>query len=231
MLETIVYSCCAAAMTAFVVAAVCERRGRRRYQSFQSVKSAESSEQDDGVYDPQEAAELFLQIQRDMAQTFGFTLTTPISAKLSSSREIHRKLGVPAQNFYLGMFGVEDGKPSIYVATGLPRPLFYAVLAHEYAHVWQRMEGMCPRDFEKYEGFAEWVALVLTEKAGLDASELFDRASWDPYGTGMRRFAAYQELYGTRATAELAMRGGSRFRLMRGDYKHWNRFHSGSKTH
>ena len=89
-----------------------------------------------------------------------------------------------------------DADPiAIHVDRTLPRPLFYAVLAHEYAHVWQRMHRFKRRDFEEFEGFAEWVALVLTEKAGYRALESFDRAPWDPYGTGMRKYAALEEFY------------------------------------
>ncbi|MFH1739935.1 MAG: hypothetical protein ABIH23_13070 [bacterium] len=220
MLQAIFYTCSALAVSAFVMAAASERRGRRRYRSsLPFTRPAESQQLEHMVCDPHEAAELFQQIQRDMARTFGFLPTSSISAKLAPHWEIDRKMGAPLGiGFFLGLCSVEEEQITIYVARGLPKPLFYAVLAHEYAHVWQRMEGMCRRDFEKTEGFAEWVSFVLTGKAGFKTDELFDRTTWDPYGTGMRRFKAFQDLYGTRGAVEVARQHGSPFRLMRGNY-------------
>ena len=183
-------------------------------------KNAPAPGEYDGVNDPKEAAEMFLDIQRRMACTFGFVLSTPISARLASGPEIQRRMRSPiGEQAALGLCSVEEGKVIIYIQRGLPRAVFYATLAHEFAHAWQRLDGFMPSELERCEGFAEWVALVLTEMAGFDVTEFFKRPPWDPCGSGMRRFAAFEELYGVKRTAQLGKRPRFNFKFLRGDYK------------
>lgn len=224
MSELALYLWAAFAVTSVGGATVYYRLHRTRYlpplRDERARKNAPTPKKQQGVHDPNEAAEMFRNIQRDMARVFGFMTSRFISAHLLSPPEIHRKMELPhVQEPPLGVCCAERGKLRIYVQCGLPKARLYATLAHEYAHVWQRLHGFTPRELERCEGFAEWVALVLTEMAGLDVSELLDRPPWDPCGSGMRRFAALEEIYGLRKAARLAKRRGFNFKLLRGDYK------------
>ena len=210
-------------ITILIVAAVKEWMNRNnRYQSSlttQTDPNELNGAPDDGVNDPQVAAELFRQIQRDMAETFGFLPSRPVCALLMTGSEIIRRMRrSPEQNPFEGIAGVENEQLVLFVRSGLPIGHFYATLAHEYAHLWQILEGFSCNDIERCEGFAEWVALVLTRKAGFNVEELFSRSPGDPYGIGMRRFAALEALYGPRKAAQLAKKSGFDLRFLRADY-------------
>ncbi|MEW6237454.1 MAG: hypothetical protein AB1656_18890 [Candidatus Omnitrophota bacterium] len=177
---------------------------------------ATETDMDNLIVDPEDAAAMLRQIQRDMAKAFGFILHTPISARLIGLGDLRRKCDYRGNP--LGMFTFEDHRITIYILFGMPRARFYATLAHEYAHVWQAMEGFLTGTLEHNEGFAEWTALVLTQMAGFDTKEEFDRASWDPYGTGMRKFITLQKIFGVREAAQLGKRRRLNLNMLRGNY-------------
>ena len=226
----LIYTGFALSLAVVIVAAVKDwLSGRNKYQSSLTTPPMEPNVPhvtvSDGVNDPQAAAELFRQIQRDMAETFGFLPSNPVCAQLAPASEINRRMGFATGRWLFdGICGVEDGRLIIFMRNGLSVERFYVTLAHEYAHAWQRLDGFESRDFERNEGFAEWVALVLTRKAGFDVEQLFCRPADDPYRTGMQRFAALEALYGPRKAAQLAKRSGFDLGYLRADY---NCFQSG----
>ena len=219
---TIVLAACLG--VACVVVGVAASRERRKTakqlnpaRACKAAKASSSSVTAGGVCDSREAAEMFKRVQRDMGRTFGFVLSMPISAQLATEAELYKRSGSGARP--IGLCDWEDGSITIYVQRGLPRACFYATLAHEYAHVWQKMDGFIRvGNFERCEGFAEWVSWVLTEMAGYDISREFDRGPFDPYGTGLRKFLALQEAVGVRKAADLARKNRFDLGFFRGNH-------------
>ena len=91
---------------------------------------------------------------------------------------------------------VEDGKIMIYVQNNLPINDLFATIAHEYAHAWQRHEGFAGGAGEREEGFAEWVAWHMTEVAGYDPPNVFNKPSTTVYANGLRKFKIIEERFG-----------------------------------
>ena len=214
---------CTMVSVPIIGAVIYERRKRedqlRRYKAVKSKTARSFTQYPDCVYDLQEAASMFLQIQRDMGNIFGFTLDTPISVQFSYPDQLSRELyGMPVNWHPIGMCKLENGEIVVYVEWGMPRPCFYATLAHEYVHVWQRLGLFLHGRLEKVEGFAEWVSFILTERAGYDTTMIFDRPSWDPYGIGFRKFRTLQNKYGIRKTVELAKSKKLNLHVLRGNY-------------
>lgn len=230
---TIVLAACLG--VACIVVGVAASRDRRKTAkqlnpalSGKAAKTISSPITAGGVYDSREAAEMFKRVQRDMARTFGFVLSTPISAQLATEAELRRRTSIRGSE-PIGLCDWEDGSITVYVLRGLPKACFYATLAHEYAHVWQKMDGFIRvGNFERCEGFAEWVSWVLTEMAGYDLSREFNRGPFDPYGTGLRKFLALQEAVGVRKAADLARKNRFDLSFFRGNHgastqRAWNK--------
>ncbi len=214
---------CAAAVVGVSSAVLYERhRNSIRKKGILSARKTKNTSLDynpDLVVDPEDAAFMFQQIKRDMARTFGFLPSSSISAQLVSKAELYRKCPPHMRHLDpIGLFCVKEGKIFIYILSGLPRISFYATLAHEYAHVWQRLDGFACRNFEQLEGFAEWVSFILTDMAGFNVSQEFDRPEWDVYGTGMRKFKTMQQLFGNRGAASLGKRRGLNMNILKGNY-------------
>lgn len=212
----------AAGASLFLVAiyeSVRRSSGATRKRRVRGKQPFSQVQRPDGVYDLEEAERMFHQIQKHASTVFGFIPPSHVAVHVVSQGELDRLTQKSmGRSGYMGLCHRGKHGVVIYVVRGLPRPSFYATLAHEYAHVWQFTEGFLHGKFERIEGFAEWISLVLTQYAGYGIPPDFYRGEKDPYGTGMRRFNALAELFGLRKAAELAKRPKLDISILRANY-------------
>jgi hypothetical protein len=168
------------------------------------------------IYSPQDAASLYEEMKKIVAQRLGLKLNVPTGLALVDRNQlrevIHRQAnpGNPLNSESqqhdivleldpqrtLGIYARRGMRRGIYVQTGLPRMLFLQVATHEYAHAWQGENCPTLRDQRMHEGFAEWVA--------------YHVMGYFRYSKGQERMLARNDIYGQglRWALELDSRSG-----------------------
>ncbi len=94
----------------------------------------------------------------------------------------------------------------IYVQKGLIRDSLFSIIAHEYAHAWQFMEGFCGGNWQRREGFAKWVCCKVCELHDItfDAANRETTGTSGLYANGLRKFKVLEEMYGVKGVLKAA---------------------------
>jgi len=122
-----------------------------------------------------------------------------IAVNLADQRTLNQRLGAAphanSHGYTKTLEKRENGQlayreHSIFILYGLPRLLFYGVLAHEMLHVWLNQRGLHQRSQAEVEGFCNLgTALIYQNEGSPLAQVLLQRLAEDPspvYGVGYR---------------------------------------------
>lgn len=116
------------------------------------------------VYDSELAKTLFDETVAGVVTQLSLTLNVGVEFRLvdvptlQSVRSQDLRHTLAGYERVLGLYQRQGRLRVIYMLYGLPRLLFRATVAHEYAHAWQGEQCPLLSDDRLREGFAEWVA-------------------------------------------------------------------------
>ncbi len=88
---------------------------------------------------------------------------------------------------------------TIWLLSGIPRDRLRLVCAHEYTHAWlaHNHPNINAASSEMKEGFCEWVAYKVGQRARLDAQlAVMLRPGLSPYSTGLKKFLELEKRVG-----------------------------------
>lgn len=150
------------------------------------------------VYDPKDAAQVFLELESILKEHLGLELNIPTSMALVDRNQLAEIISKQTQlqtnsigneqldpQKTLGIYTRRGIRRGIYIQTGLPRTLLIQIAAHEFAHAWQAEN--CPLIGEQlvHEGFAEWVAFRILGFYGYTQQQYQMKQRTDIYGKGL----------------------------------------------
>ncbi len=144
----------------------------------------------------------------DLDLLFSFRPSKPVDIEVVSSRQLNQMCqrdhgkSMRANGACLD----ERNRIVIYVQKGLSRDSLFSTISHEYAHAWQFMEGFCGGNWQRREGFAEWVCCKVCELHDITPNAEYRETTGTSglYANGLRNFKVLEEMYGVQGVLKAA---------------------------
>ena len=157
------------------------------------------------IYDPHKAHALYTATVQALAQHPGLVLRVGVTFRLVDQPTLQgygHFTATDATPRLLGLYRWERRTRIIFVLYGLPLVTFREVVAHEFAHAWQKEHCPLLSDEAWIEGFAEWVAYrhLLSLGASKAAERL--RLPQSPYAALLERCLHLEQQHGVDGVLE-----------------------------
>lgn len=129
----------------------------------------------------------------------GQRVTLPIHLEISNDVAEQRKgMGYAADGRELGLCQRQGKSFRVWVLSGLPEPMAYETLAHEWAHAWCDLHARKLPAWQE-EGLCQWFASHVLREKKLERGLRILHARDDDYGRGYRHFKAIEDRGGIEA--------------------------------
>jgi hypothetical protein len=147
---------------------------------------------ENGVFDVQIANEYFLEMREFLQSEFGLVIDIPVKFKFVTTVILQNLFGKRTSPGAMvrGLFRYQGGDDfvTIYILYGLTKTEFQAVTAHEYTHVWQKINSPRDQSLMIQEGFACWIEYHVYKKNGdRKGVEKVEKRDDPIYGDGLKK--------------------------------------------